>query len=44
MRGIRIPMFTIGDDDGHAVEEFTAMANGTGIKTHLRWDSSTIPI
>ena len=44
VRDIKIPMFTIGDDDGHAVEELTAMANGTGIKTHLRWDSSTIPI
>jgi hypothetical protein len=36
-------MFTIGDDDGHAVEELTAMAHGTGIRTHLRWDVQHYP-
>jgi hypothetical protein len=43
VRDIKIPMFTIGDDDGHAVEELTAMANGTGIKTHLSWDVQHYP-
>ena len=42
-RDIKIPMFTIGDQDGHAVEELTAMANGTGVKTHLRWDVRSYP-
>ena len=38
MRDIKIPMFTIGDDDGHAVEELIAAANGAGVRTHLRWN------
>jgi hypothetical protein len=43
VRDIKIPMFTIGDDDGHAVEELTAAANGTGVKTHLRWEVGHYP-
>jgi len=43
VRDIKIPMFTIGDDDGHAVEELTAAASGTGVKTHLRWDVGHYP-
>jgi hypothetical protein len=42
-RSIKIPMFTIGDEDGHAVEELTAAANGTGVKTHLRWEVGHYP-
>ena len=43
VRDIKIPIFTIGDDDGHAVEELTAMAKGVGVKTHLRWDVQHYP-
>ena len=43
VRDIKIPIFTIGDDDGHAAEEFIAQANGAGVKTHLRWDVQHYP-
>jgi hypothetical protein len=43
VRDIKVPIFTIGDDDGHAAEEFIAQANGSGIKTHLRWDVQHYP-
>ena len=43
VRDIKIPIFTIGDDDGHAAEELIAAANGAGVKTHLRWDVQHYP-
>jgi hypothetical protein len=33
----------VGDQDGHAVEELIASANGTGVKTHLRWENQKYP-
>ena len=38
LRDVKIPLFTIGDQDGEAVEHLNAMAKGVGLKTHLRWD------
>ena len=43
VRDIKIPMFTIGDDDGHAVEELFAAANGSSVKTHLKWNVGHYP-
>ena len=43
VRDIKIPIFTIGDQDGHTVEELYAAAKGTGVKTHLRWDVENYP-
>lgn len=43
LRDFKIPVFTIGDDDGHAVEELNASVNGTGLKTHLTWDVQHYP-
>jgi hypothetical protein len=43
VRDIQIPIFTIGDDDGHAAEELIAQANGAGVKTRLRWDVQHYP-
>jgi len=38
LREFKVPIFTIGDQDGFSVEELYAAANGAGVKTHLRWD------
>jgi hypothetical protein len=38
LRDFKVPIFTIGDADGANVEALHAMANGSGVKTHLRWD------
>ena len=35
LRDIKIPIYTIGDQDGQAVEGMNREANGTGLKTHL---------
>jgi hypothetical protein len=43
LRQFKVPVFTIGDQDGHSVEEMNAMANGVGVKTHLRWDVEHYP-
>lgn len=43
VRDIKIPIFTIGDQDGHNVEELYAAAKGAGVKTHLRWDVEHYP-
>src|ERR1700739_1337378 len=42
-RDIKIPMFTIGDDDGDAADELIAAATGAGVKTRLRWDVQHYP-
>lgn len=38
VREVKIPLFTIGDQDGEAFEHLNAMAKGVGVKAHLRWD------
>jgi hypothetical protein len=38
LRDVKIPLFTIGDQDGQTVEHLNAAAKGVGLKTHLRWD------
>jgi hypothetical protein len=38
LRNFKVPIFTIGDTDGANVETMHAMANGSGVKTHLRWE------
>lgn len=38
LREFKVPIFTIGDQDGNAVQELYGMANGAGVKTHVRWD------
>ena len=38
LRDVKIPLFTIGDQDGEAVEHLNATAQAVGLKTHLRWD------
>jgi len=43
VRDIKIPIFTIGDDDGRAVEKMNAAAKGAGMKTHLRWEVGHYP-
>lgn len=43
VRDIKIPIFTIGDQDGHNVEELYAAAKGAGVKTRLRWDVEHYP-
>jgi hypothetical protein len=43
LREFKVPIFTIGDQDGHAVEQLYAAANGVGVKTHLRWDVGHYP-
>jgi len=42
-RGIKTPIFTIGNQDGNAVEELNAAANGTGLKTHVKWENAHYP-
>ena len=42
-RDIKIPIWTVGDQDGHAVEELISAANGAGVKTHLRWQNQKYP-
>ena len=43
LREFKVPIFTIGDQDGRAVEELYGAANGVGVKTHLRWDVGHYP-
>ena len=43
LRDFKIPIFTIGDADGTSVEALNAATNGSGIKTHLRWDVGHYP-
>lgn len=43
LRDIKIPIFTIGDQDGHSVEQLNASVNGVGVKTHLAWDVQHYP-
>ncbi len=43
LRDIKIPIYTIGDQDGEAVEAMNAEANGTGLKTHVTWDVPNYP-
>ena len=43
MKDLKIPIFTIGNQDGHTVEELNAMNNGVGLKTHLRWEIEHYP-
>jgi Peptidase family M28 len=37
-RDIKVPVFTLGDEDGRAVEQMNAAAKGVGLKTHVRWE------
>ena len=43
VRDIKVPVFTIGDEDGRAVEQMNAAAKGVGLKTHVRWDVGEYP-
>jgi hypothetical protein len=43
VRDIKIPIFTIGDQDGQTVEELYTAANGVGLKTRLRWEVGNYP-
>jgi hypothetical protein len=40
---IKIPIFTVGDKDGHSVEELIAANNGAAVKTHLTWENAHYP-
>jgi hypothetical protein len=41
---IKIPIFTVGDKDGHTVEELiAASSSGGGVKTHLTWENAHYP-
>ena len=42
-RDIKVPVFTIGDDDGRTVEQMNAAAKGAGLKTHVRWEVGEYP-
>lgn len=43
LRDFKIPIYTIGDQDGSAVQELNAAANGVGLKTRVRWDVQQYP-
>jgi hypothetical protein len=43
VRDIKVPVFTIGDDDGRTVEQMNAAAKGAGVKTHVRWEVGEYP-
>ena len=42
-RNSKVPVFTIGDDDGRTVEQMNAAAKGVGLKTHVRWEVGEYP-
>ena len=43
VRDIKVPVFTLGDDDGRAVEQMNAAAKGVGLKTRVRWEVGEYP-
>jgi peptidase M28-like protein len=43
VRDIKVPIFTIGEEDGRTVEQLNAAAQGVGLKTHLRWEVGHYP-
>jgi hypothetical protein len=43
VRDIKVPVFTLGDDDGRAVEQMNAAAKGVGVKTRVRWEVGEYP-
>jgi hypothetical protein len=43
VRDIKTPVFTIGDDDGRAIEQMYAAAKGVGVKAHVRWEVEEHP-
>lgn len=43
VRDIKVPVFTLGDDDGRAVEQMNAAAKGVGLKTQVRWEVGEYP-
>jgi len=43
VRDTKTPIFTIGDEDGRAIEQMNAAAKGVGLKAHVRWDVGHYP-
>ena len=43
VRDTKTPIFTIGDDDGRAIEQMNAAAKGVGLKAHVRWEVGRYP-
>jgi hypothetical protein len=42
-RDMKVPVFTIGDDDGRTLEQMNAAAKGVGLKTRVRWEVGEYP-
>lgn len=43
VRDIKTPVFTIGEEDGRAIEQMYAAAKGVGLKAHVRWEVEQHP-
>ena len=43
IRDTKTPIFTIGDDDGRAIEQMYAAAKGVGLKGHVQWEVGHYP-